>query len=126
VNGSEDFVFVARKPKAWASNSYDRMRAAVDLLIAHRTWLYRDDFLERFTFTGTDFDTAKTSTGIEWAAAVNALDHDLPCSGGEARLLRIAASLAKGIPVDLRDTVTGLDHTNSALVAWAVTQAAGH
>lgn len=100
--------------------------AAVDLLIAHRTWLRRDDFLTRFTFTGTDFDTATTSTGIDWAAAINALAHDLACSSGEARLLRIAASLAKGIPVDLRDAMTGLDHTNTALIAQAVTQAAGH
>jgi type II secretory pathway component PulK len=99
--------------------------AAVELLIAQRAWLHRDDFLERFTFTGTDFDNETTSTGIEWAAVINALDRDLACSGGEARLLRIAASLAKGIPVDLRDAMTGLDHVNTALVARAVTQAAG-
>jgi hypothetical protein len=100
--------------------------AAVNLLIAHRTWLRRTDFLTRFTFTATDFDTGTTSTGIEWAEAINALGCDLTCSGGEARLLRIAASLAKGIPVDLHDAMTGLDHTNTALVASAVTRAAGH
>lgn len=66
-----------------------------------------------------------TRTSIEWAAAINALGHDLACSGGEA-LLRIAASLAQGIPVDLRDAITGLDHTNTALVARAITQAARH
>ena len=100
--------------------------AAVDLLIAHRTWLHRNDFLERFTFTSTDFDTQTTHTGIQWAEAINALGHNLACSGGEARLLRIAASLAKGIPVDLHDAMTGLDHTNTTLVAHAITQAAGH
>jgi hypothetical protein len=99
--------------------------AAVELLIVHRTWLHRADFLERFTFTGTDFDNEITTTGIEWTAAINALDRDLACSGGEARLLRIAASLARGIPVDLRDAVSGLDHVNTALVARAVAEAAG-
>lgn len=99
--------------------------AAVDLLIAHRTWLRREDFLDRFTFTATSFNTATTRTGIDWATAINALDHDLACSGGEARLLRIAASLAQGIPVDLRDAMTGLDHANTALVARAITQATG-
>ena len=100
--------------------------AAVDLLIAHRTWLRRNDFLDRFTFTTTGFNTEETRTGIDWAAAINALGHDLACSGGEARLLRIAASLAQGIPVDLRDAMTGLDHANTALVTRALTQAAGH
>lgn len=99
--------------------------AAVDLLIAHHTWLHRDDFLDRFTFTASVNATANR-TGIDWAAAINALGHDLACSGGEARLLRIAASLAQGIPVDLRDAATGLDHTNATLVARAITQAAGH
>ena len=100
--------------------------AAVDLLIAHRTWLHREDFLHRFTFTTASFNNTATRTGIDWAAAINALGHDLACSGGEVRLLRIAASLAQGIPVDLRDAMTGLDHTNTALVARAITQAAGH
>lgn len=99
--------------------------AAVELLIAHRTWLHRNDFLDRFTFT-TNVDTTATRTGIDWAASINALGHDLACSGGEARLLRIAASLAQGIPVDLRDAATGLDNTNATLVARAITQAARH
>jgi hypothetical protein len=100
--------------------------AAVDLLIAHRTWLRRNDFLDRFTFTATGFNPEELRTGIDWAAAIDALHHNLACSGGEARLLRIAASLAQGIPVDLRDAITGLDHTNTALVAQAITQAARH
>jgi len=100
--------------------------AAIDLLIAHHTWLRRKDFLNRFTSTATSLDTTTTSTHLDWAAAINALDHNLACSSGEARLLRIAASLAQGIPVDLRDAMTGLDHTNTTLVARAVTQAAGH
>jgi hypothetical protein len=50
----------------------------------------------------------------------------LPCSGGEGRVLRIAASIAEGVPVDLREAVTGLDENNAVLAAAAVLHAAGH
>lgn len=52
---------------------------------------------------------------IDWGAAVTALNSgDLPCSGGERRILQLAASLAAGTPVSLRNTVTGLDDHNTA------------
>jgi hypothetical protein len=41
-------------------------------------------------------------------------------------MLRIAASLADGIPVDLRDALSGLDSTNISLVAAAVLHANGN
>jgi hypothetical protein len=41
-------------------------------------------------------------------------------------VLRIAASIAEGVPVDLREAVTGLDASNIVLVAEAVLHAAGH
>ena len=41
-------------------------------------------------------------------------------------MLRIAACLADGIPVDLRDALTGLDARNTELVRDAVTRATGH
>ena len=50
----------------------------------------------------------------------------LPCSGGEGQVLRIAASIAEGVPVDLREAVTGLDESNVVLAASAVLHAAGH
>jgi hypothetical protein len=50
----------------------------------------------------------------------------LPCSGGEGRVLRIAASIAEGVPVDMREAVTGLDEGNAVLAAAAVLRAAGH
>jgi hypothetical protein len=43
---------------------------------------------------------------IDWEAVMSALDTgQLPSSGGEKRILRIAASLAAGHPVDLRGRV---------------------
>jgi len=64
---------------------------------------------------------------VDWEAAVAALEAGrLPCSGGEGRILRLAASIAAGVPVDLREALTGLDEANSGLVAVAVLHAAGH
>ena len=36
--------------------------------------------------------------------------------GGEQRMLKLTASLADGIPVDLQDTLTGLDDSNIQLL----------
>ena len=63
---------------------------------------------------------------IDWTAAINALHAgSLPCSGGEGHILRLAASLAEGIPVNLNDAVTGLDGVNIDRVVQAVHHAAG-
>jgi hypothetical protein len=63
---------------------------------------------------------------IDWDAAITALNvGELPCSGGERRILQLAASLAGGIPVSLRDTVTGLDNDNTARLLTAIRHAAG-
>jgi hypothetical protein len=89
--------------------------------------LYRTDFRVQFVHTGLSITDGTTPTAhIDWAAAVAALDTGhLLCSGGEGRVLRLAASLTHGIPVNLNDAVTGLDHTNIDLVVQAVLHAAG-
>jgi hypothetical protein len=64
---------------------------------------------------------------VDWPAAVAALEAGrLPCSPSEGQVLRIAASIADGMPVDLREVVSGLDDVNIVLVARAVLHAAGH
>jgi hypothetical protein len=46
--------------------------------------------------------------------AITALNGgELPSPAGERRILTAAATIAAGIPVDLRDTATGLDRTTS-------------
>jgi hypothetical protein len=101
--------------------------AGCDLLINHAIWLNRSDFRDEFVHTGLSITDATTPMAhIDWAAAIAALDTGhLPCSGGEGRVLRLAASLTHGIPVNLNDAVTGLDHTNIDLVVQAIHQAAG-
>jgi hypothetical protein len=41
-------------------------------------------------------------------------------------VLRIAASIGGGVPVDLREAATGLDENNAVLAAAAALRAAGH
>ena len=50
---------------------------------------------------------------------------ELPCSGSELSVLKIAASLGGGCPVSLRLLLGGFDHVNIALVAEAVLHANG-
>jgi hypothetical protein len=84
--------------------------AAVELLIAQRSWLRRSDFTQRFVHVDHLHPDGPDLAVIDWPLALTALQKGhLPCSGGEHRMLRIAASLADGIPVDLNDALTGLD-----------------
>jgi 8-oxo-dGTP diphosphatase len=101
--------------------------AAIELLIRHAAWLHRNDFCHRFVRTSTSITSNAGTAAIDWPAAITALDAgELPCSGSEAQMLRLAASLADGTPVNLRDTLTGLDSGNTDLVSRAVLHATGH
>jgi hypothetical protein len=77
--------------------------------------------------SGQEVFSGRDIAAIDFVAAAAALEAGvLPCSGGEARVLRIAASIAAGVPADLREAVTGLDEDNAVLAAAAVLHAAGH
>ena len=117
---TDDLVAALR---ACAAGLYP-LEAGTELLIANGTFLHRDDFSARFITRGTGGGTLMAA--IDWDAAITALNSSrLPCSGGERRILQLSASLAGGIPVDLRDAVTGLDDRNTALLITAVRHAAG-
>ena len=63
---------------------------------------------------------------VGWRAAVRALAAGrLACSDSEGHVLRLAASLADGVPVDLGGCVAVLDDANVGLVVEAVRRAAG-
>ena len=49
----------------------------------------------------------------------------LPCSGGERQVLLVAAGLAEGVPVDLRESLTSIDGATAVLVVDVVAHAAG-
>ena len=101
--------------------------AAIELLIGHRTWLHRPDFVHHYIATGPDLTTSTPMAWVDWPAAIIALDtQGMACSSSEARMLRVAASLAAGLPLDLGDAITRLDTTNLTLVVQAVLHAGKH
>jgi hypothetical protein len=109
--------------RACAAGLYP-LEAGTELLISNGTFLHRDEFTSRFITSGTGGGTPMAA--IDWDAAITALaSGGLPCSGGERRILQLSASLAAGIPVDLRDAVTGLDDDNTARLLAAIRHAAG-
>ena len=111
--------------RACAAGLYP-LEAGVALLTAEGTFLRRDDFTSRFIEHGTSISDGTTPmAAIDWDAAITALNGSLPCSGGERRILQLSASLAGGIPVDLRDTVTGLDDNNTVRLLTAIRHATG-
>lgn len=112
--------------RACAAGLYS-LEAGVALLAGNGTFLRRDDFTSRFITTGTSISDGTTMMAdIDWNAAITALHAgELPCSGGERRILELSSSLAGGIPVDLRDAITGLDDGNIARLVTAILHASG-
>jgi hypothetical protein len=103
--------------------------AAVELLIGHAVWLRRSGFVDRFVTAEADpaLVGENALAWVDWHAAADALETgQLACSAVEGQILLIAASIAKGVPLDLGDAVTGLDAINSLLVVRAVLVAGGH
>jgi hypothetical protein len=109
--------------RACAAGLYP-LEAGTELLISNGTFLHRDDFTGKFIDHG--ISDGAPMAAIDWHAATTAITSgNLPCSGGERRILQLAASLAAGTPVSLRDTVTGIDDANIVLLVTAIGHASG-
>lgn len=102
-------------------------QAGTELLITHGGILHRDDFAG-FIHTGTSISDGTTVMAwIDWDAALSALHNgQIPLCGGERRILILAASIAAGSLVCLRDALPGLDNRNLKLLTTAIRHAAGH
>lgn len=101
------------------------VQAAVELLIGHQRWLLREDFVGRFVGLVPDTGDGAPLAVVSWRGAVRALTAGrLACSDGEGCLLRIAASIAEGSPVDLGHFLSTLDGPGIGLVVEAVRRAA--
>jgi len=104
------------------------VEAAVGLLIAHRHWLTRADFVGEFVSL-LPADSASAGDVpmalVDWPGAVAAVDVRLVCSRSEAAMVRIAASLAGAGAVELGWVLTRLDEVNVARVVAAVAHAGG-
>ena len=103
------------------------LEAGTGLLIDCGSWLHRTDFTSRFITAGPSIsDGATLLATIDWEAAITALHAgELPASGGERRMLLLAASIAGGTPVSLNDALPGIDRRNASLVIRAVAHTAG-
>lgn len=124
--GPGSLAALAAALRASASGLYCA-EAGTELLIACQSWLWRPDFTTAFITTGRGLGDGTVMAVIDWDTAIGALNGGgLACSGGEGRMLRLAASIAGGIPVDLREALPGLDRANLALAATAVVHAGGH
>jgi hypothetical protein len=78
----------------------------------------------RFVWVGRALAGGGLLAVVDWSAAVKALTAGgLPCSGSEGRVLRVAASIGGGVPVDLEDCLSTLDRANVGLVVEAVLHA---
>lgn len=119
----------ARLPAALraAASGIHPLEAGTSLLIECGCWLHREDFTGQFVTTATSISDGTTLLAtIDWEAAITALDAGkLPCSGGERRVLRLAASIAGAIPVNLYDNLPGLDQRNARLLINAIRHATG-
>ncbi len=111
--------------RAWAQG-WLPTEAAVELLIGHRAWLLREDFLRVAVEFRWEVFRGQVVAAVDFAAAADAVQGMLPCSAGERQVLLIAASIAEGIPVDLREAALSLDAAGAAMAAGAVLHAAGH
>lgn len=105
--------------RAWAKGIYPT-EAGVELLIRggkaiyeRAPWLTELDPVwdDRPRMVAVDVDELLAEAGA-W-------------SGGEQRLVRIAASLLGGPPVDLSDAISGIDRDHQVLVLAAIAHAAG-
>ena len=118
------FDDLAAAIRAWAKG-WLPTEAAAELLISHRGWLEREDFLQVAVEVRWEPFRDREIAAIDFAAAAAAVQGVLPCSDGERQLLLVAASIAEGIPVDLREAALCMDAVNAARAARAICHAAG-
>jgi hypothetical protein len=118
------FDDLAAAVRAWATG-WLPAEAAAELLIAHQGWLLREDFLQVAVEVRWEPLRDREVAAIDFAAAAQAVQGVLPCSGGERQVLLVAASIAGGIPVDLREAALCMDAVNAARAARAICHAAG-
>jgi hypothetical protein len=99
--------------------------AAAGLIIAHGHFLH-DPAFRKIIAAGSSVADGQPFAVIRWNAAVTALELGcLHATGSERAVLLIAASIAEGTPVSLRNCLGSLDRRNIALVTSAITAANG-
>ena len=101
------------------------LESGTGLLLAHGTWPAREDFRCFIHVAGSNTSAGTELASIDWEAAIAALDAGECPSSGEKRMLRLAASLAADVPVQLGSAVTGIDDRDVGLLVKAILHASG-
>lgn len=101
--------------------------AAVNLLAEHGTWLSRDSFTSRCIDIADGLADIPgipdgTAAVIRWRTAITGLNRH-GATGSDKAVLKIAASIAAGIPVSLLDVLGSLDRATLRAVLRAVAHA---
>ncbi len=128
TSGKEPSMISTTLPGALRASArgLNACEAAVGLLADHQYWLTRPDFTGEFIGTFDGLTDGTPMAAVCWPEAVAALNRgQLSGSSSENKILRLAASLAEGIPVDLQSAITGLDDTNLRHLITAIRHAAG-
>ena len=107
-----------RKMPARQSPVLDAAAGLIDAML-------REDFLQVAVEVGWEPFRDRQVAAVDFAAAADAVQGVLPCSDGERQVLLVAASIAGGIPVDLREAALCMDAVNAARAARAICHAAG-
>lgn len=103
--------------RAWAKGNYP-LEAAVELLVGA--------FWGRFATPGNPWIQPCDRPGLWWLDPALIIDDTIGAlSGGEQRLLRLAAALAGGEPANLGNALPGLDRDLMHLVLAAMAHANG-
>jgi hypothetical protein len=114
-----------RSWSSWAAGLY-ASEAAVELLIAHRVWLTRQDFLTDLVDAVDDGwgprGTIVPMASVNWERVEGFVSgSDFYAASSELAILRLAASIAGStVPASLQDLTGGLDATNAGFVLEAI------
>jgi hypothetical protein len=102
------------------------LEAGTGMILAHGTWPAREDFRCFVHVADSITDPGTELASIDWEAVITALTAgEFPSSSGEKRVLRLAASLAGDVPVQLGNAVTGIDDRNVDLLVAEILHASG-
>lgn len=101
------------------------LESGTGLLLAHGTWPAREDFRCFIHIADSNTSAGSELASTDWEAVIAALDAGECPSSGETRMLRLAASLAADVPVQLGSAVTGIDDRNVGLLVKAILHASG-
>lgn len=109
----DDFVTIATGLRAWTRDHDPHVRAAVELLCWHETWIRRRDFREACVIVDSD------DAWINWANARGFADHNPPrCSTSELAILDLAVALGEN-----RYRLSSMGSAHSRAIADAVAAA---